>query len=113
MVSYQEDCELLTELAGVTVDAKQVERTAEALGKQIAEDERAPPCRAMALCGSGASPKISFLRPFNDAERGTFSSQCGVVELIAPRKWHGRNLTWTQASSFCKSYCLLELLQMR
>jgi hypothetical protein len=32
--------ELLTELAGVAVDAKQVERTAEALGKQIAEDER-------------------------------------------------------------------------
>jgi hypothetical protein len=30
----------LTELAGVAVDAKQVERTAEALGKEIAEDER-------------------------------------------------------------------------
>src|SRR6202451_4659617 len=40
MVSFQEGCELLTELAGVAVDAKQVERTAEALGKEIAEDER-------------------------------------------------------------------------
>jgi len=30
----------LTELAGVAVDAKQVERTAEALGEEIAEDER-------------------------------------------------------------------------
>ena len=40
MVSFQEGSELLTELAGVAVDAKQVERTAEALGKQIAEDER-------------------------------------------------------------------------
>jgi Uncharacterised protein family (UPF0236) len=40
MVSFQEGSELLTELAGVTVDAKQVERTAEALGKEIAEDER-------------------------------------------------------------------------
>jgi hypothetical protein len=40
MVSFQEGSELLTELAGVAVDAKQVERTAEALRKEIAEDER-------------------------------------------------------------------------
>ena len=40
MVSFQEGSELLTELAGVAVDAKQVERTAEALGQEIAEDER-------------------------------------------------------------------------
>ena len=40
MVSFQEGSELLTELAGVTVDAKQVERTAEALGEEITEDER-------------------------------------------------------------------------
>ena len=40
MVSFQEGSDLLTELAGVTVDAKQVERTAEALGKEIAADER-------------------------------------------------------------------------
>ncbi len=40
LVSFQEGSELLTELAGVAVDAKQVERTAEALGKKFAEDER-------------------------------------------------------------------------
>jgi len=40
MVSFQEDSKLLTELAGVAVDAKQVERTTEALGQEIAEDER-------------------------------------------------------------------------
>src|SRR5260370_14002855 len=40
LVSVQEGSALLTELAGVAVDAKQVERTAEALGKEIAEDER-------------------------------------------------------------------------
>jgi hypothetical protein len=40
MVSFQEGSELLQELAGVVVDAQQVERTAEALGKEIAEDER-------------------------------------------------------------------------
>lgn len=39
MVSFEESSELLRELAGVTVDAKQVERTAEALGAEIAEDE--------------------------------------------------------------------------
>jgi len=40
MVSFQEGSELLTELAGGAVDAKQVERTAEDLGKEIAEVER-------------------------------------------------------------------------
>ncbi len=40
MVSFQEGSELLQELAGVAVDAKQVERTAEALGQEIAKDER-------------------------------------------------------------------------
>lgn len=39
MVSFEESSELLCELAGVTIDAKQVERTAEALGAEIAEDE--------------------------------------------------------------------------
>jgi hypothetical protein len=51
MVSFQEGSELLTELAGVAVDAKQVERTAEALGAEIAEDERhcTEPSDALAL----------------------------------------------------------------
>jgi hypothetical protein len=40
MVSFEEGCELLTELAGVPTNAKQVERTAEALGAQIARDEK-------------------------------------------------------------------------
>lgn len=40
MVSFQESEELLRELAGVPVGAKQVERTAEALGREIAQDER-------------------------------------------------------------------------
>ncbi|HEX8815544.1 MAG TPA: ISKra4 family transposase [Terriglobales bacterium] len=40
MVSFEEGSALLQELAGVPVDAKQVERTAETLGKEIAEDER-------------------------------------------------------------------------
>jgi hypothetical protein len=40
MVSFEEASSLLADLAGVTVNAKQVERTAEALGREMAEDER-------------------------------------------------------------------------
>lgn len=40
LVSFQEGSELLKELAGVDVEAKQVERTAEALGAEIAQDEQ-------------------------------------------------------------------------
>ena len=40
LVSFAESSELLGELAGVPVDAKQVERTAEALGREIAADEK-------------------------------------------------------------------------
>ncbi|MEJ7609072.1 MAG: hypothetical protein WKF37_23060, partial [Bryobacteraceae bacterium] len=40
MVSFKEGSQLLQELAGLSVDAKQVERTAEALGGEIAEEER-------------------------------------------------------------------------
>ena len=39
-VSFEEGAELLTELAGIEVDAKLVEREAEALGAEIADDER-------------------------------------------------------------------------
>jgi len=40
MVSFEEGAELLEQLAAVRVNAKQVERTSEALGREIAEDER-------------------------------------------------------------------------
>ncbi len=40
LVSFQESSALLHELAGVEVSAKQVERAAEALGAEIADDER-------------------------------------------------------------------------
>lgn len=40
MVSFAEGGELMHELAGVDVDAKQIERTAENLGREIAQDER-------------------------------------------------------------------------
>jgi hypothetical protein len=40
MASFAEASELMRELAGVWVDPKQVERSAEALGREIAQDER-------------------------------------------------------------------------
>jgi hypothetical protein len=40
MVSFEEGHELLTELAGVDVPTKHVERAAEGLGREVAEDER-------------------------------------------------------------------------
>lgn len=40
MVSFKEAAQLLEELAGLQVNTKQVERTAEALGREIARDER-------------------------------------------------------------------------
>jgi hypothetical protein len=40
LVSFQEGSDLLNELAGAQVEAKQVERTAEALGAEVIEDEQ-------------------------------------------------------------------------
>ena len=40
LVSFAESSELLAALAGLAVEAKQVERTAEALGREVAADER-------------------------------------------------------------------------
>ena len=39
-VSFEEGSELLKELAGIGVSPKAVERSAEALGREIAQDER-------------------------------------------------------------------------
>lgn len=39
-VSFEEGHELVCELAGITVSTKQIEREAERLGREIADDER-------------------------------------------------------------------------
>ena len=53
-VSFAKADELLAALAGVPIDAKQVERTAEALGREVAADERAvteaAPAPAPTMC---------------------------------------------------------------
>jgi hypothetical protein len=63
MVSFQEGSQLLRELAGIDIDASQVERGAEALGDEIAADERLhtgplgeeplPPTLYLGLDGTG------------------------------------------------------------
>jgi len=71
MVSFEEGAQLLTELAGVAVEAKQVERTAEALGAEIAADEQRhslptddlplPPTLYLGLDGTGIPMRASEL----------------------------------------------------
>ena len=69
MVSFAESSELMQALAGVPVDAKQVERTAEALGREIAQDERdvvepeppAAPTMYLGLDGTGVPMRASEL----------------------------------------------------
>jgi len=69
MVSFAESSTLLAELAGVPVNPKQVERTAEALGCEIATDERqviesappAAPTMYLRLDGTGVPLRASEL----------------------------------------------------
>jgi len=71
LVSFAEGSELLQELAGVHVKTKQVERTAEALGREIAADERQvveavdtaeiPPTLYLGLDGTGVPMRASEL----------------------------------------------------
>jgi hypothetical protein len=69
MVSFAEGSELMHELGGVDVDAKQVERTAEALGQEIAADERrviepslpTAPTMYLGMDGTGVPMRVSEL----------------------------------------------------
>jgi hypothetical protein len=71
MVSFQEGSQLLRELAGIGMDASQVERGAEALGEEIAADERLqtgpsddgplPPTLYLCLDGTGVPMRAEEL----------------------------------------------------
>jgi hypothetical protein len=72
MLSFQEGSELLRELADVPVDPKQVERIAEGLGAEIAEEERRhvepgadgplPPTLYLGMDGTGIPMRTSELQ---------------------------------------------------
>ena len=80
LVSFAEGSELLGALAGLPVNAKQVERTAEALGREIAADERQqvvpaaaaeiPPTLYLGLDGTGVPMRKEELagRPGKQAD---------------------------------------------
>jgi hypothetical protein len=71
MVSFQEGSQLLRELAGIGIDASQVERGSEALGAEIAADERIhlrpleeqplPPTLYLGLDGTGIPMRAAEL----------------------------------------------------
>ncbi len=69
LVSFAEASELMRELAGVSVEPKRVERAAEALGRQIAHDERSvvepqppsAPTMYLGLDGTGVPMRASEL----------------------------------------------------
>lgn len=72
LVSFEEGSQLLQELAGVAVNAKQVERAAEALGVEISEDEKRdvtplqvqplPPTLYLGIDGTGVPMRAEELK---------------------------------------------------
>ena len=90
MVSFKESSELLGELAGVSVDAKQIERTAESLGREIEAHERmvlVPPAASaptmyLGLDGTGIPMRRSELEG-RRGKQSDGSSKTREVKLVA------------------------------
>ncbi len=92
LVSFQEGSELLQELAGVEVGAKQVERTAEALGAEVGEDERQqveawqeeplPPTLYLGLDGTGIPMRAEELQG-RAGKQADGSAQTREVKMCA------------------------------
>ncbi len=98
LVSFKEGCELLHELAGVELPAKHVERAAEALGREIADDEQsiiepAPPSAPtmyLGMDGTGIPMRASEL----DGRKGKQpdgSAKTREVKLITVWSAEGRD----------------------
>ena len=88
-VSFAEASELLGALAGVAVDAKQVERTAEALGREVADDEReggkpepaSAPTMYLGLDGTGVPVRKSEVQG-RRGKQPDGSAKCREVKLV-------------------------------
>ncbi|MFV1962908.1 MAG: ISKra4 family transposase [Acidimicrobiia bacterium] len=98
MVSFAESSELMRELAGVPVDPKQVERVAEALGREIADDERnvvepaspVAPTMYLGMDGTGIPMRASEL----DGRKGKQSdgsAKTREVKLVTVWSAEGRD----------------------
>ncbi len=98
MVSFEEGHELLHELGGVEVPTKQVERVAEALGREIAEDERrvvepsAPsaPTMYLGMDGTGVPMRASELVG-RQGKQSDGSSKTREVKLVTVWTAEGRD----------------------
>lgn len=98
MVSFAEGSELMQELAGVPVDPKQVERTAEALGREIAQDERgviepeppSAPTMYLGMDGTGVPMRASELEG-REGKQPDGSSKTREVKLVVVWTAEGRD----------------------
>lgn len=98
MVSFKESSELLGELAGVRVDSKQIERTAESLGREIEAHERiilapdAPsaPTMYLGLDGTGVPMRRSELEG-RAGKQSDGSSKTREVKLVTIWTAEGRD----------------------
>ncbi len=98
MVSFAESSELMQKLAAVPVDAKQVERTAEALGREIAEDERrvvepeplTAPTLYLGMDGTGIPMRLSELEG-RDGKQPDGTAKTREVKLVTIWSAEGRD----------------------
>jgi len=98
MVSFQEASELMDELAGLSVDAKQVERTAEALGREIGRDERtvidplppSAPTMYLGMDGTGVPMRKSELVG-REGKQSDGTSKTREVKLVTVWSAEGRD----------------------
>jgi hypothetical protein len=98
MASFQESSTLMDKLASVPVDAKQVERTAEALGREIAQDERtvvepsppSVPTMYLGMDGTGVPMRASELEG-REGKQPDGSSETREVKLVTVWTAEGRD----------------------
>jgi hypothetical protein len=98
MVSFAEGSELMDELAGVAVDPKQVQRTAERLGREIAQDERrvvepeppAAPTMYLGMDGTGVPMRLSELEG-RAGKQPDGSAKTREVKLVTVWSAEGRD----------------------
>ncbi len=98
MVSFAEGSELMRELAGVSIDPKQVERTAEALGRETSQDERRvieseppmAPTMYLGLDGTGVPMRASEVEGRN-GKQPDGSAKTREVKLVTVWTAEGRD----------------------
>jgi hypothetical protein len=95
MVSFAESSELMHDLAGLCVDAKQVERTAEGLGREIAREECAvvepsAPTMYLGMDGTGVPMRRSEIEG-RQGKQPDASAKTREVKLVTVWTAEGRD----------------------